>query len=73
MPPSPTDIGLLIRRTRKQQGLTQVELASYADVSVRFIHELEHGKPSVELYLCLKVLATLGIRIQLTPPTVSDA
>ena len=72
MPPSPADIGLLIRQTRKQLGLTQVELASYADVSVRFVHELEHGKASAELGLCLKVLATLGIKLQLVPPTTAE-
>jgi y4mF family transcriptional regulator len=72
MTPSPSDIGLLIRQTRKQQGLTQVELASYADVSVRFIHELEHGKASAELGLCLKVLATLGIDVRLLPPAVDE-
>lgn len=47
MNPTPVDIGSLIQRTRKQQGLTQAELAGFADVSVRFVHELEHGKVSV--------------------------
>ena len=73
MNPAPAAIGQIIRETRKQQGLKQVELASFADVSVRFLHELEHGKASAELGLTLKVLSTLGIAIRLTPPAADDA
>ena len=73
MTPTPSAIGQLIRQTRKQQGLKQVELASIADVSVRFLHELEHGKAGAELGLTLKVLYTLGIDVRLTPPAMGDA
>ena len=73
MNPTPDDIGLLICQVRKQQGLKQVELASFADVSVRFLHELEHGKASAELGLSLKVLHALGVEVQLTPPSERNA
>ena len=49
MNPSPANIGLLIRQTRRQQGLKQKNLASFAAVRVRFLHELEHGKSGAEL------------------------
>ena len=73
MNPSPAALGQLVRQTRKQQGLKQVELASFADVSVRFLHELEHGKTGAELGLTLKVLSALGIEVRLTPPTTGEA
>ena len=72
MNPAPAAIGQLVRQTRKQQGLRQVELASFADVSVRFLHELEHGKAGAELGLTLKVLNALGIEVRLTPPSTAD-
>jgi len=41
-------------------GLTQPQLALAAGVGVRFIVELEAGKPTVRLETLLKVLHALG-------------
>ena len=46
-----------IKRLRKQAGLTQVELAERASVGLRFVRELEQGKPSVRLDKVNQVLA----------------
>lgn len=42
-------LGDVIRQQRKSQGATQVEFASLCGVGVRFISDLENGKPTVEM------------------------
>jgi len=63
-----TTLGVFVRRVRRQQQLTQQALAAAADVSTRFVHDLEHGKPTAALGLTLRVLAALGIEVQLVAP-----
>ena len=53
-------LGQIIREGRKAQGLLQVELAAASGVGVRFLVELERGKPTAQLGRALTVLATLG-------------
>ena len=43
------NIGEYIQAKRKLHGLTQVELAERSGVGVRFVRELERGKPTVQL------------------------
>jgi y4mF family transcriptional regulator len=50
------------------QGLRQDQLAAAAGVGVRFLVELEHGKPTVRMGKVLAVLDALGYRLQVTPP-----
>ncbi|WP_407354546.1 helix-turn-helix transcriptional regulator [Luteimonas sp. R10] len=57
-------IGAAIRRARKVHGLTQSQLAGLAGAGLRFISELERGKPNVALDKVLAVLAVLGLRLQ---------
>jgi len=38
-----------IKRKRKELGITQTELAGRAGVGLRFLRELEQGKPSLRL------------------------
>ena len=61
-------VGELVRETRKGLGLTQENLALAAGTGLRFIIELEQGKPTCQLQKTLVVLNTLGIQITLTPP-----
>ena len=71
MPPlleSPKDLGTAIRRARKAQGLKQAELAGLCNTGLRFISELENGKPGCQLGLALKVAKTLGLKIRLEEP-----
>ena len=63
------DIGELVRNTRKGMDVTQRRLALTSGTGLRFIIDLEHGKPTCALGKVLTVLQTLGIRINLTPPT----
>ena len=61
---SPTSLGQAVRRARKQLKLTQPQLALTAGVGVRFIVELEAGKPTVRLESVLRVLQALGGELQ---------
>ncbi len=54
------ELGGLVRQTRKRLKLTQPQLALAANVGVRFIVELEAGKPTLRLENVLRVLQTLG-------------
>lgn len=47
---------------------TQKDLALTSGTGVRFIIDLEKGKPTCQLGKVLTVLHTLGISISLTPP-----
>lgn len=72
MDQTPQSIGQLIRSTRKALGVTQRDLAMTAGTGLRFIIDLEKGKPTCHLGKTLAVLRTLGIKINLTPPRRSD-
>lgn len=61
-------LGLIVRRERKAQKLRQAELAAVSGVGVRFIVDLEAGKPTLQLEKVLLVLATLGCNLSITPP-----
>ena len=63
---SPEELGALLREARKSVGLTQPQLALAAGVGVRFIVELEAGKPTVRLEHVLRVIDALGCGLQLT-------
>ncbi len=61
-------IGQLVRKTRKAMGATQKDLALTSGSGLRFIIDLEQGKPTCQLEKVITVLNTLGIRMTLTPP-----
>ncbi len=54
-------LGLLIRKERKFQKLTQEQLAGLTGVGVRFVREIEAGKASCQIGLALQVAASLGL------------
>jgi y4mF family transcriptional regulator len=59
------DLGLVIRQERKSIGVTQKQLAMTAGVGLRFLIELERGKPTAQMEGVFKVLQALGIEISL--------
>jgi HTH-type transcriptional regulator/antitoxin HipB len=67
---SPRNIGEIVRKTRKALGVTQQSLALTSGTGSRFIIDLEKGKETCELGKVLTVLQTLGIRINLTAPSI---
>ena len=65
---TPSDIGTLIRSARKEQNLRQGELAGVAGVGLRFIVDLEAGKPTAQIGKVLQVLQTLGCSVDILAP-----
>ncbi|WP_173514122.1 MULTISPECIES: helix-turn-helix transcriptional regulator [Sinorhizobium] len=65
---SPADIGALVRSARKEQNLRQDELAGVAGVGLRFIVDLEAGKPTAQIGKVLQVLQTLGCSVDILAP-----
>jgi y4mF family transcriptional regulator len=58
--PTPSELGAAVLAARSRLRLTQAQLAMAAGVGVRFIVELEAGKPTIRLESLLKVLHALG-------------
>ena len=69
---SPEQVGQLVRSTRRAQGLRQDQLAAAAGVGVRFLVEVERGKPTAQLGKVLAVLAALGCTLRIEPPPCAD-
>jgi len=56
--------GAAVRAYRKKQNATQVQLAATANTGVRFIGDLENGKPTLQLDKALRVAHILGMKIE---------
>ncbi len=60
------EIGLMIKQARKEQGLTQEELASKAGTSKHYISRIENNKSGIELSTLIKIVeGGLGKRLQI--------
>ena len=55
------ELGALIRRERKHQGLRQPDLAAAAGTSIRFIVEIEGGKRNPTLKVVERLALALGV------------
>lgn len=53
-------VSLFVKQKRSQFGLTQPELAEKAGVGLRFVRELEQGKPTLRLDKINQVLSLFG-------------
>ena len=60
-----TQLGATIRATRKQLKVTQKELAMVSGTGLRFVIDLEKGKPTCQIGKTLDVLAALGLHVDL--------
>jgi HTH-type transcriptional regulator / antitoxin HipB len=65
---SSIDFGHEIREARKALKLTQPQLAGASGVGVRFIVDLEHGKPTCALDKALRVAVMLGLNLHMSTP-----
>ena len=70
---TPARLGELVKDTRTKMGLTQEKLAMAAGTGLRFIIDLEKGKPTCQLGKALIVLNTLGIKMTLTSPVAKTS
>lgn len=64
-------IAAFIKDRRKQLKLKQPELAERAGVGLRFVRELEQGKPTVKMDKVNQVLALFGSELGVVPKTES--
>lgn len=64
---TPEQLGAAIRARRKALNITQKELAMTSGTGLRFIVDLEKGKPTCQLGKTLLVLRSLGLIVQVVP------
>ncbi|KQQ87157.1 type II toxin-antitoxin system Y4mF family antitoxin [Massilia sp. Leaf139] len=60
---STAELGELVRQIRKEQGLTQLDVAGLAGLSNRFVIDLERGKETLQIKKVLDVLSLLGVEL----------
>ena len=68
---SAKDVGSAVRDARKKAGLTQRELAAACGCGVRFLSDLENGKPTIELGRAIRVLNTLSLDLDVSRRSLS--
>jgi HTH-type transcriptional regulator/antitoxin HipB len=64
----PAELGVVLREARRRRGLRLEDAAAGAGVGVRFLSELERGKPTSRLGETLRVASSLGLRISIQDP-----
>jgi len=60
---SSAELGAIIRRARKSQGLTQLDVAGLGNTGNRVIVDIENGKPTVQLQKVLDLMELLGLEL----------
>jgi len=73
MQTSTLNLASLVRTVRKRAGISQIELAGYADVSRGVVQGIESGETTASWENVLKVLAVLNIAVHLESPIQGDA
>ncbi|MCX6874200.1 MAG: type II toxin-antitoxin system Y4mF family antitoxin [Verrucomicrobia bacterium] len=58
-------LGETIRSARKRLKVTQKDLALATGTGLRFIIDLEKGKPTCQIGKVLEIVRTLGLRLQI--------
>jgi HTH-type transcriptional regulator / antitoxin HipB len=67
---SPEQLGAAIRARRRQLKVTQKDLAMTCGTGLRFIIDVEKGKPTCQIGKVLQVLQALGLKLQIASPGV---
>lgn len=62
-------IASFVKERRKMFNLTQIDLAEKSGVGLRFVRELEQGKPTLRLDKVNQVLALFGHEVGAEPVT----
>ncbi len=61
---TPAGIATTLKELRAKAGLTQEELAKRSGVGLRFVREVEQGKPTVRMDKVNQVLALFGYHLE---------
>lgn len=67
---NPEQLGAAIRARRRQLKATQKDLAMTCGTGLRFIIDLEKGKPTCQIGKTLQVLQALGLKLQIVGSSV---
>jgi y4mF family transcriptional regulator len=62
---TPEQLGAAVRTRRRQLRITQKELAMSCGTGLRFIVDLEKGKPTCQIGRTLRVLQGLGLVLEM--------
>ncbi len=62
-----TRLSQYVKNMRKRYGLTQVDLSEKSGVGLRFVRELEQGKPTLRLDKVNKILELFGSEVGAVP------
>lgn len=60
---SPKEIGRIVKQLRKEQKITQQELADFANLSRIGVVKLEKGEGDVKLSSLIKIASLLGLDV----------
>ena len=66
-------LGAILRRARKQAGLTQGGLGERIHLRQGTISRLEAGEPAVQLHTVMEVLSALGLELVVRPRSRGSA
>jgi HTH-type transcriptional regulator/antitoxin HipB len=64
---SPKTLGQVLRKYRKEHGLSQVEVAEKYNLTQKMVSNIEAGLSGVQLGTLFKLLSALGLEMQLVP------
>ncbi|MCA5894729.1 helix-turn-helix domain-containing protein [Isoptericola sp. NEAU-Y5] len=67
------ELGALLRRARKDKGMTQGDLAAVVDVSRQWVIAAEAGAPTARLDLVLDALRAVDLVVDVAPDEPDDA
>lgn len=62
------NLGQAIRQQRRRLKVTQKELAMTSGTGLRFIIDLEKGKPTIQLGKALEIVRALGLKLEICDP-----
>ena len=60
-----SQLGEIVKKSRKQRGITKTDLAFEAQVGLRFIVDLESGKETMQIGKVFNVCNILGLKIDI--------
>jgi y4mF family transcriptional regulator len=66
------EIAWTVRERRRELGYTQAELATRVGVGLRFLRELERGKPTLRTDRVEQVLAYFGLKLGVVPRATGE-
>lgn len=61
------DLGMIVQKARKEQQLSQIDVAGLVGCGNRFIVDLEKGKETIQMQKAIDVLELLGLELVIQP------